>query len=352
MYSDSDLESAVEAGAISAETASALRDHVSGLRHNPAVDEEHFRLVSGFNDIFVAVAGVLMLYGGGWVGGYVSPWLGGFAVAGIAWGMAEYFTRVRRMALPSILFMIAFSGGVMGGIAGLLTGDSSISLNDKTGALVAAIAAVITTGATWLHWRRFQVPITIAVLTTAGVGTIFALVIALVAPSLPVPPDQWLPWLTFAAGLIVFGLAMKWDSADTLRQTRKADVAFWLHLLAAPMIVHPLFVQLNIWEGDPNGLEIAAVLAIYMLLALIALLIDRRALMVSGLIYVLTALMQLFSEFGSLGLNIGMAAFVIGSALLLLSAFWHDARAKVLAIAPAGWRNWLPAPALSQQPAS
>jgi hypothetical protein len=347
MYSDSDLESAIAAGAISAETASALRDHVSGLRHNPAVDEEHFRLVTGFNDIFVAVAGVLMLYGGGWVGGYVSPWLGGFAVAGIAWGMAEYFTRVRRMALPSILFMIAFSGGVLGGTVALLSGNGSASIDDTTGALIVAVAAAITTGATWLHWRRFKVPITIAVLTAAGVGT----VIALVASGLP-NPDQWLPWLTFAAGLIVFGLAMKWDSADTQRQTRKADVAFWLHLLAAPMIVHPLFVQLNIWEGDPNGLEIAAVLAIYMLLAVIALLIDRRALMVSGLIYVLTALMQLFSEFGSLGLNIGMAAFVIGSALLLLSAFWHDARAKVLAVAPAGWRHWLPAPALSQQPAS
>jgi hypothetical protein len=347
MYSDSDLESAIAAGAISAETASALRNHVSGLRHNPAVDEEHFRLVTGFNDIFVSIAGVLMLVGGAWIGGNISAWLGGLAVAGIAWGMAEYFTRVRRMALPSILFMIAFSGGVMSGTLGLLTGNGSVNLDDKTGALVAAVAAAITTGATWLHWRRFKVPITIAVLTAAGVGT----VIALIASGLP-NPEKWLPWLSFAAGLIVFGLAMKWDSSDTQRQTRKADVAFWLHLLAAPMIVHPLFVQLNIWEGDPNGLQIAAVLAIYVLLALIALLIDRRALMVSGLAYVLTALMQFFSEFGSVGLNVGMAAFVIGSALLLLSAFWHNARAKLLGITPLSMRNWLPAPALSQQPAS
>jgi hypothetical protein len=30
---------------------------------------------------------------------------------------------------------------------------------------------------------------------------------------------------------------MWWDSSDRARLTRRSDVAFWLHLLAAPMIV-------------------------------------------------------------------------------------------------------------------
>ena len=37
-------------------------------------------------------------------------------------------------------------------------------------------------------------------------------------------------------GIGVFLFAMRWDSSDPARVTRRSDVAFWLHLLAAPMI--------------------------------------------------------------------------------------------------------------------
>ena len=348
MYSDQDLESAIAAGALSPDAATALRNHVDGLRANPIVDEEQFRLVTGFNDIFVSIAGVLMLVGGGWLGGTLMPALGGLAVAGIAWGMAEYFTRVRRMALPSIIFMIAFAGGVFGFITALLSANGTAELNETTGALVAAGAAAVTFGATWLHWRRFKVPVTIAVVTAAAVGT----VVALVASAVP-QPEAWLPWLGFVAGLAVFGFAMWWDASDTKRETRRSDVAFWLHLLAAPLIVHPLFVELGIWQNAPSGLAIAAVLAIYVLLALVALLIDRRALMVSGLAYVLTALIQMFEQFGAVSLNVALAAFVIGSALLLLSAFWHNVRAVLVGVAPQKLLTWVPAASgVKTQPAS
>ena len=58
-----------------------------------------------------------------------------------------------------------------------------------------------------------------------------------------------------------------------------------------------------------------------------ALAIDRRALLVSALAYVLYAMQQLFRQFGAVELNVALTALVIGSALLLLSAFWHQARA-------------------------
>lgn len=347
MYSEQDLESAIAAGVLNADAAQALRNHVNGSRVNPVVDEEQFRLVTGFNDIFVSIAGMLMLVGGGWIGGTVSPSLGGAAVAAIAWGMAEYFTRVRRMALPSIIFMLAFAGGVLATAIGLISADGSANLDETTGALVGAAAAAITAGATWGHWLRFKVPITIAVLAAAAVGTI----VALIAAALPAPA-LWLPWLGFVAGLGVFGFAMWWDASDTKRETRRSDVAFWLHLLAAPLIVHPLFVQLGIWQLGPTGVAVAAALAIYALLAIVALLIDRRALMVSGLAYVLGAVVQLFEQFGAVSLNVALAAFVIGSALLLLSAFWHNVRAVIVGAAPVRLLDWVPAPAVRTQPAS
>ena len=73
MYSESDLEAAVAAGALTADQAASLRNFVAGSRHMPAVDEEHFRLLTGFNDIFVGIAAIILLVAVGWIGYYVPP---------------------------------------------------------------------------------------------------------------------------------------------------------------------------------------------------------------------------------------------------------------------------------------
>ena len=112
MYSESDLNGAVEAGVLSPDAAEALRAHIARQRATPVVDEEHFRLLTGFNDIFVSVALALLLVSLAWIGGTILTPLGGLGVAGAAWFLAEYFTARRRMALPSILLLLAFVGGV------------------------------------------------------------------------------------------------------------------------------------------------------------------------------------------------------------------------------------------------
>ena len=59
MYSQQELDDAVASGAITAEAATALRSYVEQQRALPAVDEEQFRLITGFNDIFVAIAAAI-----------------------------------------------------------------------------------------------------------------------------------------------------------------------------------------------------------------------------------------------------------------------------------------------------
>ena len=61
MYSQEDLNSAVAAGAISKDAADALRAHVASSRDAVPADAEHFRLITGFNDIFVSIGVVIML---------------------------------------------------------------------------------------------------------------------------------------------------------------------------------------------------------------------------------------------------------------------------------------------------
>lgn len=343
MYSEADLQSAVSAGAISREAADALRAHASGMRSAPVADEEHFRLITGFNDIFVTIAAVLLLVACGGIGDAAAPGVAGLLIAGAAWGLAEFFTRKRRMALPSIVLLLAFVGGVAAIPINILA-EMEPNLSERTNALLGAGIGLLTAGAAWLHWRRFMVPITVA----AGTAALVMMVIALIVSAVPTlvtnnEPETVLLPMVFLAGLGVFALAMRWDMSDPGRETRRSDVAFWLHLLAAPMIAHPLFAWLGVSEGENiGGGAVFGVLGIYVLMGLVALAVDRRALLVSALAYVLVALTWLFDQFGMVELNVALTGLIIGSALLMLSAFWAPIRHAVVRQLPAWVQDKVP----------
>ncbi len=331
MYSDEDLDGAVAAGALRAESVAAFRAHMEQTRATPVVDEEHFRLVNSFNDIFVAIAGMLVLIAVGWIAGTMERHLTGAAVAATAWGLAEFFTRKRRMALPSILFLLAFTGGIFAAL--MPTGNI---LSGKFGMQIA-VAAAVAAGFTWLHWRRFRVPITVAAGAAALIGVVVGLLIAITPELL-----KWMNSILFVAGISVFVFAMYWDMTDPLRQTRRADVAFWLHLLAAPLIVHPVFTLFGLLSKDVEVGGAVVVMLLYVVMAVIALIIDRRALMVSALVYVLAAISTVLEKFGAVGVNVALTALLIGSALLMLSAFWHISRTRVVSCLPDAWQGKLP----------
>ncbi len=360
MYSEQDLQSAVAAGAISSEAAGALRAHAASLRSAPVADEEQFRLITGFNDIFVTIACALVIFASASVGGAVASWLGGALVAAACWLMAEMFTRKRRMALPSIVLLLALAVGL--GVAaaelvGLLMPSHQMKHTYEAGGttgfyiettrypwqepVMAAVGGLVAALGALLHWLRFRVSITIA----AGIGAVVLLLLSVVAAA----TDQDLGNNAFIApaalvcGLGVFAYAMKWDLSDTVRQTQRADIAFWLHLLAAPLIAHPLFYWMGVTSGDEIGsLAAVGVLAIYILFGVVALAIDRRALLVSALAYVLVAMGQLFQNYGAVELNIALTALVIGSALLALSAFWSPIRSALVAKLPGSVQSRLP----------
>jgi len=338
MYSDSDLDAAVKAGVLSPSAVAGFRAFVAREQGTAAVDEEQFRLLTGFNDIFVSIAAILLLKALSWLGDSVGgPVAGGAALALASWGLAEYFTRRRRMALPSIVLLLGFLIGLFmlgGGLFlqfGGIAAAGTIPLQLAAGGALAAIG-------TYGHWLRFKVPITVAAGVAGALGAIGMLVLDLV----PALANQWAP-LLLAGGLVVFALAMWWDARDRTRTTRRSDVAFWLHLSAAPMIVHPIFKMLGLLgEGDSDLARAVAAVAIYLVLALVALAVDRRALLVSALFYVVYAMAALFKAAGTLSASFALTALVIGAALLLLSAFWHKARALVVGLFPAGLRARLP----------
>src|SRR5437763_1054284 len=361
MYSQQDLDDAVASGVISAQAADALRAHVEGQRATVIPDEEQFRLITGFNDIFVSIAAAILLFAVGWIGqsigqatglvisdhGELGPsFLAPLAIAGTSWALALFFTGRRRMALPSILLLLAFVGGVLATAAFALVQvigpDQFNGPNQLLPATVGGVSAAIAAAAAWMHWRRFHVPITVAAGAAAVAGIFLAAIIGIVQPADSESAKNLILGFVLLLGIGMFLFAMWWDASDRARVTRRSDVAFWLHLLAAPMIAHPIFALLGLNRGTVGIGEGLLVVGLYVLFGLTALAVDRRALLVSALAYVLYALTELFKQFGAVELNVALTALVIGSAPLLLSAFWHQARAVVVRPLPESLRDKLP----------
>src|SRR5690242_439294 len=153
MYSQQELDDAVAAGVITAEAADAFRAHIGRQRTTSIPDEEQFRLLTGFNDIFVSIAAAILLFAVGWIGQSIGnatglvvdgdgpSFVGPLTVAGTAWALALFFTAKRRMALPSILLLLAFVGGVFaasGFALAMLVGDQN---GDQSNLVMGIVAA-------------------------------------------------------------------------------------------------------------------------------------------------------------------------------------------------------------------
>jgi hypothetical protein len=107
--------------------------------------------------------------------------------------------------------------------------------------------------------------------------------------------------------------------------------------------VHPIFNFLGLLQGsDAPPRNAAIAVALYVVLALAALVVDRRALLVSALAYVLYAITSLLRGAGSLNSALALAALCIGGGLLMLSALWQRTRAPLVRALPLRLQQGLP----------
>ena len=333
MYTDEDLNRAVDDGIFTALAVEQFRDGVSTSKNTSLVDEENFRLVSGFNDIFVVIASMLLLFSSLWALNQIDMRLSLLVFVVLSWGLAEFFVIRRKLALPAIVFLLAFVGGVFALVLSFFNYFEQSGMVSQSLLLATACSAL---GA-YLHWRRFAVPITIAACTVALVGFVLALFLHFF-------PEQkdWFLSVICICGLLTFLFAMYWDSSDVKRITRRSDVAFWLHLLSAPLIIHPVFSWLGILDGGESVGSMVVVIFLYGVITLISLTIDRRAFMVSSLMYVIYAISNLLEAYNIVGQGFAVTGVILGASLLFLTAFWHSARAKMLLALPVSIVKYVP----------
>lgn len=332
-----DLRAAVQTGAISERQATAitaLADARRGVRENMDGLDEPFELFRGFNEIFIVV-GLTILYAG-WAGvtGLSSIFNGGtsiLAVYGVI-GMvfvgvlARYFTLTRRMIAPSIALSIMFA------LSAVQLG-TSLASNGAEDALFVLIIAAVTTVLVFVYWMVFHVPFAMFLI---GLGVFVS---AMAAASLGsseidsytslflLSADGPFAFLTFALGIVGLIIALRFDMTDPHRVTRRSQNGFWLHIIAAPAIVNT--VALTLFQSNSVGAQIALLLFLAVM-ALFAVIIDRRSFLVSGVGYVVALVFTVIDD-GSSGF---VAILILGVGMVALGAKWESLRRALMRSLP------------------
>ena len=362
MYDKTDLRAAIEAGAISDESAKRLESFLKA-RNDPdrMLDPENLRFLSNFNDVFLTIGIVILMVGLGFLSGIsvfnlVGPRLidpeniaQAAALANSmklvviltpipvlvgAWLLAEYFCGKRRLLLPSM----ALSGIIVWAAAAVALGlfapvDQSESYANPWSMLFGMSYAGFVGGviaAAAIFWR-FRLPFSLFLLA-GGVAGLFYTAVAQLAGIGQV--GSGLAMLTIGVGTLAAAIAF--DMKDPTRSTRSSDCAFWLHMAAAPQIILGMRGLLLGSGFAPASMTDATVMLIVLLaFALLSLALNRRALIVSGLVTFATSLWFLVNEFGGGGVNtLMLTALIIGGAIVLLGGGWRTARRVILKFFP------------------
>ncbi len=324
------IKQALEAGIISQEQADNMRPNEAT---SVIGNEDDMRFLRSFSDVFIAIgvglltlglAAIAKLFGGG------ISFIGAAIVMGF---LAEYFGRKRRAHAPTLVTALAFLFFVQSGTANLISFGGGVG------------AALITLGAMLLFYWRVRLPFCMALIAIAVLYLYFAIFPNMVQAPFGIS--------LFIGGLLIFAAALAYDVRDTHRTTRFADNAFWLHFLAAPLIIHGLALSMvslqketlfNIVPVVKLGQGDAIIVMLLVLaLTLIGLAINRRALIVSSLGYAGFAIGFLFDKAGvGLGTTLALTLLVLGAAVIFLGAGWHSARGFLLKFLP-NWKIFPPA---------
>ncbi len=298
-------------------------------------------------------------------------------IAVVAWLLSALLVGRQRRILPGIALSLVFAGGIAivlsylyarlvvgeGGVSGLESAMEKVTrlaFEDVTREHVNAVAGELPLAVRlWpvamsaffalpvlIYYRVFRLPF-------AGGLAGLALTGVLVSAGVSLEPFIfmiWNPTVSLAAGLILFLAGLAFDARDPGRETRLSGTGFWLHFFAAPLLISAVVNIANIgWRLTEEaftpsagmgplaamaaGDEAAAIrsatatLLVIAAMALVSLLINRRALIVSALITAGVAIAVLVSQLGLGAAGVSAVTLLtLGGVVVLLGAAWNPAR--------------------------
>jgi len=340
-FTADDLRASVAAGHLSeAQAATILAQAAAraGQRAALAPDDEPFELFRGFAEIFVSVGLILLISGaltlGAAVGGFFTPAI----AAAVCWAFALYFTRKRRMTLPSIVLVTGYALGIAASL-GILLGNSldSIDILDS-GRMILLLYGVLVLAALALWYRAFKVPFTMFLCGLTGLGLVFVLTDSLVPLEFGIGWDRIFDLRQgsgLAIGTLIFGVSalvagLWFDMRDPYRLGRWSASGFWLHILAAPALVNTVALTAYNTGGTAGNVALAVTLVA---VALLALIIDRRSFLTAGIGYLGILLAWALRSEGD-EFSVALLLLILGAFLTFMGAFWTQLRARLMRTLP------------------
>lgn len=299
-------------------------------------ESEAPRFIRGFHDILITIGIIVVLLG---LGGLATV----YAVIPASIVLAEILVRRQRLALPAVVLTAAFSIACGIGVTPVFDDWSS----DWVPVVILATTSVVTL----LFFWRYKVPIALAAGFVAGYGAAVVAAMMLVVKYngneifFSKHPLMLAAFLG-AYAILVFTTALRFDFADRLRLTRRSDVAFWMHLAAAPAILYTIMACIYLdgekgWFSAETSIAQASVIVIAVLaLMLIGIILDRRAFVTSGLLSFGYAFKVLLTEggFSRLISSTDTLAFIVllavGIIVLSLGIGWQPLRRIIVRMMP------------------
>lgn len=373
------------------EAQQALADEgsVSGVRPG----DEMLPFLNNFHDIFTSM-GVIILFVGLGLGASqlhgalnldpssLASELASIGllllVAVVAWGLSAILVGKQRRILPGILLNLIFvstagfvliwfySVFVVGQMDGFDLDDAFSGFEDLETLTRAGMNEVVSQ----LPWTVRIWPVALVLSFTASVMAFYAnfrlpfagglaglswvtLAVTILLVVEPYYVVIYNPAISLITGLALFVAGVVFDARDPGRETRLAGTGFWLHFFAAPILLSSaITVALTGWSFDPemmasntmfseNGdaaMRSAIVtLTVIGAFALVSLLINRRALIVSGLITAGIAMGVMVSQLGLSGAGVvAVTLLLLGGLVVLLGVAWNPVRRILTAPFPNG----------------
>lgn len=270
---------------------------------NATQGEEQLKFVRSFGDIFITLGIIFVVIS---LGQFKLQGYENLIPVAILAVTAEWLVRVRRLALPGIAILISMLYFVSV-IGGFKTQEESLF----TVGMMTAVAAAF--------YLRHKMPFSLWPIAAGIVGIVTTL--------LDIDLND-ISIIFSVYGLSIFAVAMWFDVQDTERKSRLSDCAFWLHLLAAPLIVHGVMVTLLSQGGFDTPLREIFIMAFFLGFFLLALYVDRRALLVSSISYAIYAVIKLADA--NVLENITLLVFMVfGVFIVFFGTYWYKARSLI-----------------------
>jgi hypothetical protein len=266
--------------------------------------EEPLKFIRSFGDVFIAFGIGILVFSINMLGLSQYEYLLPIVIFIL---IAEWLVRVRKLALPGMAILIAI----------LFFVHRAIDFDNEQSAIWTFALIAITS---LLFYLRYKMPFSLLPLT----GAVIAIAAILIGSRIFSEP------IIFSGlGIAVFSVAMWFDSQDTERRTHMSDSAFWLHLLASPLIVHG--VMLTMLLGDHSLSQIVGkefiIVFFFIGFLLLALLLDRRAMLISTQLYMIYALTQLVQGQFSSSQNVTIYILMgLGLFIIFFGTFWYRTR--------------------------